>query len=441
MNAPCGGTKTDTNPSPTSPSSLEPQKGPTVTTGGSGSVIISTVFKDSLKSTPTSPERPQPSAPTQQPMSTQGQKLTPKFTQQPMPQPQAEAKKALPAIKEGMKKDLIHKRDILHKKLSPDEEATLKRVDEVANKLTPMLEVEEVRKLATKILSQGSETAVLFKNDPNTRGGGAHFDKNSKDITINPDDEADIIADNLIYEMCNAELVAKYKTTGNQFNNGAIDLDGFSDQTAQTEYQASRKYATMMKQAQLQGKPVCEKGLRAIAFFENSDPAYFNRDHLNDPPEPNLLQAFKDSPHSTGSTLTTKDMYLWEKLQKQDAKSLSNAAIQYLQKLPVDQSGAVASVKEEHDRVVKKRQEAYNERTEAIKAWIAQAITGKSVDAKPQIVLDIVAALDPICCAGIQGQFRPSATVIAEAGRKANGAGYNGLGAVPDFTWARWDVQ
>lgn len=339
------------------------------------------------------------------------------------------ARKAKPVVKEALKKEFTQSK----KKLTKEQEKTMVLVDNVVDQLMPMLEVKEVLDLATTVLIKEKNASVTFMDDPNTRGGGAHFDKNSQEIVINPADSADIIADNLIYEMCNAELVATYKGIGQKFNNKAINLDGFADEVAATEYVASRKYAIMMKQAQEQGKTVCDKGLKAIAFFEQLDPHYFDNDHTQDPPEPNLLQAFKDSPHSPGSQLTTKDMYLWEKLQKQDAKSLGNAAINFHPKLPPYQpSGAIGSVEEAQAKAYKERQAAFKIRTEAIRSWIAQLINGVDPDAKPQLVLDLVAALDPIC-PGIQAQFQASQTIIQEAPNKARAAGYNGLGQMPNF--------
>jgi hypothetical protein len=84
-------------------------------------------------------------------------------------------------------------------------------------------------------------------DDPHMGSGGAYYDYKSHTIKINKDDDPSRMADNLIWESCNAANKPKFDELEKKFNK-TPDLNDYANEKAKIEFRTSLKYASLMQE-------------------------------------------------------------------------------------------------------------------------------------------------------------------------------------------------
>jgi len=184
------------------------------------------------------------------------------------------------------------------------------------------------------ILGAKGAKVTFVTDDPDMGSGGAYFDIKSNQIRIDAQTSPEKMADNLVFESCNAFNRQAFQELDNHFKQGTAPLADYGLAKAKIEFQTSVRYATLLKNLKDQGQPgqpLGESALKQLAEFEEKAPGYFTE---TDPEKRKLLEAaleksFVESPQdaqatSGKGTLSSGELYMFEKVKTYTTGGVAN---------------------------------------------------------------------------------------------------------------------
>lgn len=172
------------------------------------------------------------------------------------------------------------------------------------------------------ILGKKGTKVVFVTDDPDMGSGGAYFDTKSNQIRINAATDPEKMADNLVFESCNAGNREIFQELDDKFRKGTAKLGDYGLAKAKTEFQTSVRYATLLKDLKDQGVSLGGPALKQLEEFDKKAPGYFDETDPEKRKEmlETLEKSFCESPHDVDetegpNTLPSADMYMYEKIK------------------------------------------------------------------------------------------------------------------------------